>query len=113
VCGGGGKRNGVVEMWREHSTCLCLSRFALICRNVCNSAFGRLPGILPAPKISGNLTIKKKFITVTSGFHRLLRSGLLGLPIYPRPNGTTSKETVETMSYGNKLFYGQISRSCG
>ena len=26
------------------------------------------------------------------------------------PKGTTSKETVETRSYGKKLFYGQIPR---
>jgi hypothetical protein len=29
------------------------------------------------------------------------------------PKGTTSKETVETRSYGKKLFYGQIPRIFG
>jgi len=29
------------------------------------------------------------------------------------PKGTISKETVETRSYGKKLFYGQIPRIFG
>jgi len=29
------------------------------------------------------------------------------------PKGTTSKETLETRSYGKKLFYGQIPRIFG
>ena len=35
-----------------------------------------------------------------------------GIVVY-MPNGTTSKETVETRSYGKKLFYGQIPRVFG
>jgi hypothetical protein len=35
-----------------------------------------------------------------------------GIAVY-LPKGTTSKETVETRSYGKKLFYGQIPRIFG
>jgi hypothetical protein len=35
-----------------------------------------------------------------------------GIAVY-MTKGTTSKETVETRSYGKKLFYGQIPRILG
>jgi hypothetical protein len=45
------------------------------------------------------------------GLHEIM--GHTGIAVY-MPKGTTSKETVETRSYGKKLFFnGQIPRTFG